>query len=196
MNAPLQRDLFDREHVVRESDDSGEDDSDSWCTDKPIVDIAHRFWPEGIALDPCSNQQALALGYVRARKAWTIVDDCLSFPSWDVEPRTTCWWQPPYSRAGAPLTIDGLAQRWDAGQLFEVLALVKLDTSTKAWKALDSRASSIVHFHDRLAHVSNGVRADGSNFCSAMLLLTRASDPKVRHRALVQAVGDLGHVYH
>ncbi len=189
-----QGDLFTRDHVVREADDSGEDDSDSWCTDQPIVDIAHRFWPGGIALDPCSNRQAIALGYVRARTAWTIADDCLSYPSWDVEHLTTGWWQPPYSRAGAPLTA-GLVQRWDAGQMHEVLALVKLDTSTKAWRALDSRASSIVLFHERLAHITNGVRVDGSNFCSAMLLLTRA-DPKVRHRALVAAVGELGNVYH
>jgi hypothetical protein len=188
-----QGDLFARELVVREADDSGEDDSDSWCTDEPIVKIAHGFWPEGIALDPCTNRAAIALGYVRARTAWTIVDDCLSFPSWDVEPRTTCWWQPPYSRAGAPLTA-GMVARWDAGQMHEVLALVKLDTSTKAWHALDSRASSLVLFHDRLAHVANGVRVDGSNFCSAMLLLTR-SDPKVRHRALEAAVGELGNVY-
>ena len=195
MNAPhRQGDLFDREHIVREADDSGEDDGDSWCTDGPIVDIAHRFWPEGISLDPCSNQQALALGFVRARVAWTIVDDCMSFPSWDVERLTTCWWQPPYSRAGAPLTM-GLVERWDRGQMHEVLALVKLDTSTERWQALERRASSLVLFHDRLAHLANGVRHDTSNFCSAMLLLTR-SDPKVRHRALEAAVGDLGHVYH
>ena len=37
MNAPAtQGDLFGREHVVREADDSGEDDSDSWCTDEQI----------------------------------------------------------------------------------------------------------------------------------------------------------------
>lgn len=194
MNAPAtQGDLFGREHVVREADDSGEDDSDSWCTDEQIVNIAHRFWPEGISLDPCSNRQALALGFVRARKAWTIADDCLSFPSWDVEPRTTCWWQPPYSRDGAPLTA-GMVARWDAGQMHEVLALVKLDTSTKAWESMCNRASSVVLFRDRLAHVTGGKQYNGSNFCSAMLLMTRA-DPKARHRALEAAVGDLGWVY-
>lgn len=185
--------LFDREHVVREADDSGEDDSDSWCTDEAIVQIAHRFWPGGISLDPCTNRAAIALGFIRARTAWTILDDCLSFPSWDVEPQTTCWWQPPYSRAGAPLTA-GLVERWDAGQMHEVLALVKLDTSTKAWRSLDTRASSLVLFRDRLAHVVGGKQYNGSNFCSAMLLMTRA-DPTARHRALEEAVGDLGDVY-
>jgi hypothetical protein len=193
MSAPAQADLFSRDHVVRDADDSGEDDPDSWCTDEPIVDIAHRFWPGGIALDPCANQQSIALGYIRARTAWTIADDCLSFPSWDVEPGTTCWWQPPYSRTGAPLTA-GMVQRWGAGQMREVLALVKLDTSTKAWRAIEARATSIVLFKSRLAHVTNGVRVDGSNFCSAMLLMTRA-DPMARHRALEEAVGDLGWVY-
>ncbi len=88
-------------------------------------------------------------------------------------------------------------RRWDAGELWETLALVRLDTSTEHWRALDARATSLVLFRERLDHYQAGVRASGSpNFCSAMLMTTRASDPKVRHRALEAAVGDLGHVYH
>lgn len=168
--------------------------SDSWCTDEKTVGIAHALWPEGIGLDPCSNHHAIALGFVRAKVAWTKRDDCMAQRSWDVEkPRTTCWLQPPYSREGAPIVADW-ARRWDAGEMHETLALVRLDTSTEWWRALESRASSLVLFRDRLAHHEAGVRKDGSNFCSAMLLITRA-DPTVRHRALEAAVGSLGDVY-
>jgi hypothetical protein len=204
MNAPLQGDLF--APAVEPGPDVTED-SDSWCTPQEIVDIAHRMWPDGIDLDPCSNSHAIALGYIRARVAWTKADDCLVQPTWAVGKRTTCWWQPPYSQEGGRLTgaperatlkpaKGSWATRWDAGELWETLALVRLDPSTAWWKALDSRACALVHFHDRLAHVENGKPVVGSPFNSAMLFMTRASDPKVRHRALVAAVGDLGHVYH
>lgn len=170
--------------------------SDSWCTAPEVMAIVHRFWPEGISLDACSNRSAIALGFVRAKTAWTIRENCLAQPTWNVaKPRTTCWLQPPYGRDGAPIVLDW-ARRWDAGELWETLALVRLDTSTEHWRALDARATSLVLFRERLDHYQAGVRASGSNFCSAMLMATRASDPKVRHRALEAAVGDLGHVYY
>jgi hypothetical protein len=172
-----------------------DDPKDSWCTPPEIVDIAHRMWPEGIGLDPCSNRHALALGFVRAAVAWTKSDDCRRQPTWNVTPpRTTCWLQPPYSREGSPI-VDNWARRWDAGELWETIALVRVDSSTEWWKQICSRATSLVHFTDRLAHYEAGQRREGSNFCSAMFLMTRAASPKVRHDSLVASVGDLGWVY-
>jgi hypothetical protein len=174
------------------------DPADSWSTEPDVMAVVHGFWPDGIVLDSCTNHHAIALGFVRALVAWTKRDNCLTQPTWDVHglvkrPRTTCWLQPPYGRDGAPI-IACWARRWDAGETHETLALVRLDTSTDAWRTLASRASSVVLFRRRLAHYEAGVRQDGSNFCSAMLLMTRA-DPTVRHRALEAAVGDLGDVY-
>jgi hypothetical protein len=207
MNTAVQGDLWGP--ALAEVGD-GDASTDSWCSPREVVDIAHRFWPEGITLDCCSNRWAISLGYVRARVAWTIDDDCMKQPTWDVHKslglrRTTCWFQPPYSEDGAPITgiVDentgkpyagSWVRRWDAGELWETLALVKLDTSTERWRVLEARASSIVLFKSRLAHYEAGVRKGGSNFCSAMFLMTRA-DPTVRHRALEAAVGDLGWVY-
>lgn len=192
MNAPhRQGDLFAPAEVAAE-----DDPKDSWCTPPEIVNIAHRLWPDGIGLDPCSNVWARALGFVRAAVSWTKADDCTKQPTWNVvPPRTRCWFQPPYSRAGAPI-VDDWARRWDAREVWETLALVRVDSARPWWKALDSRACALVLFHERLEHYAAGQRETGSNFCSAMFLMTRASDPKVRHRALVAAVGDLGHVYH
>lgn len=203
MNAPhRQGDLF----APAVDEEEAAWDSDSWCTPPEIVDIAHRLWPEGIALDPCSNAHARALGFVRAEVSWTKADDCLVQPTWAVRPRTTCWWQPPYSAEGGRLT--GAAERstmkpargswvtrWEAGDLWETLALVRLDPSTEWWRVLDTRATSLVLL-GRVDHFKEGQRYKCSNFNSAMLFMTRASDPKTRHRALVAAVGDLGHVYH
>lgn len=176
-------------------------DKDSWCTPPEVMEAVHRFWPGGIDLDPCSNHWAKALGFVRAKVAWTKADDCMAQPTW---PGATCWLQPPYSREGAPiigcpdkskpLYQGSFLRRWDAGDLREALVLIRLDTSTDNWEALANRSTSLVHFKKRLDHYEAGERKGGSNICSAMLLLTR-NDPKVRHRALEAAIGDLGWVY-
>lgn len=190
MTAMSQASLF-AEHVEPEAADS-----DSWCTPPEIMDIPHRLWPEGIALDACANQSSIALGFVRARTAWRKADDCTRQPTWNIpgEKFPTCWGQPPYSREGAPIIDHFINNVWLAGELWESLWLVRLDTSTEWWAQLNAFSSSIVLFNDRLDHYDNGVRKTGSSFCSAMHFFTRA-DAKVRHRALRAAVGDLGTVY-
>ena len=185
--APEQRGLFIPDL------DPDEQPKDSWCTEPAVMEAVHRFWPGGIALDPCSNGHAVGLGFARARVAWSKVDDCTKQPTWDVEPFTTCWLQPPYSRQGAPIIADW-ARRWDAGEMHETLALVRLDTSSASWAALASRAAGLVLFNRRLSHYSAGVRVDGSNLCSAMFMMTR-SDPRVRRLALQAAVSGLGRCY-
>lgn len=169
----------------------GVGDNDSWSTPDEIMVCVHRFWPEGIGLDPCSNAIAIALGFVRARVAWTIDDDALAQPTWDVEPPTTVWYQPPYS-APRPLT-ERLVTEWDEGHLDEVLALVKLDTSTKWWAMLRDRAAAVVLLPDRVAHHQGPEQVKGSDFCSALLLLTRR-DPWQRRQDLARAFAGVGHV--
>ncbi len=171
-------------------------DSDSWCTPPEVMDIAHRMWPRGIALDPCANLSSIAMGFVRARTAWRKADDCTSKPSWSIpsEKRTemTCWLQPPYSREGAPI-IDHFISRWSQGEMWEAMALVRLDTSTEWWAALEAHSTSLVLFGDRLDHYDNGERRGSSNFCSALHFFTRA-DVMVRRRALTATVGSMGWV--
>ena len=166
-------------------------DKDSWCTDEEILAAVHRFWPGGVALDPCANEWSKKLGFVRADVAWTIDDDALAQAAWCVPSRdTTCWYQPPY---GDPLPLTKrLAAEWDARHLDEVLALVKLDTSTEWWLLLEERAIAVVFFHHRLAHYAGDQRVKGSDFCSAMLLLTEADDIEERIEALREAFEPLG----
>lgn len=192
MTAMAQASLFN-EHVEPDAADS-----DSWCTPPEVMDIAHRLWPGGIALDSCANQSSIALGFVRARTAWRKADDCTRQPTWNVPGesflRMTHWGQPPYSREGAPIVDHFIDNVWSKGELWESLWLVRLDTSTGWWAKLNAYSSSLVLFKDRLDHYDNGVRRTGSSFCSAMHFFTR-SDKKVRHRALAASVRDMGDVY-
>ena len=175
--------------MFNEPGESAEWDRDSWCTQPEIMDAVHLFWPGGPDLDPCSNAWARELGFVRARRAWTKADDCTTRDDW----AGYVWLQPPYSAEGAPIVMHW-ARLWDAGHMAETLALVKLDTSTRSYNALATRASSIVLFKNRLQHYEEGQRRSGSDFCSVMFLATR-EDPIVRHNALEQAIGDMGWVY-
>ncbi|MEM9462112.1 MAG: DNA N-6-adenine-methyltransferase [Myxococcota bacterium] len=164
-------------------------DKDSWCTDEEILDAVHKFWPFGVSLDPCANEWSKKLGFVRATVAWTIKDDALAQRCWYVKPEpecwTTCWFQPPY---GDPLPLTKrLASEWDKSNLDEILALVKLDTSTEWWLLLEERAVAVVLFHHRLAHYAGDQRVKGSDFCSAMLLLTKADNIEERIDALREA---------
>ncbi len=176
--------------------ESGADPKDSYCTGPKELDIVHRLWPGGIDLDCTSNRHAIALGFVRARVAWTKQDDCMAQKTWsmDYPDETTCWGQPPYSREGPPIIDHFCTKVWDKGELWEALWLVRLDTSTKHWRQLNERSTSLVLLRDRVAHYVDGVQADATNFCSAMHFFTRA-DPNARHRALEAAVGDLGQCY-
>ena len=169
----------------------GADDHDSWSTPDKIMACVHRFWPKGIGLDPCSNAVAMMLGFVAAVVAWTIKDDSLSKSTWRIDGPPTCWFQPPYSDPG-PLT-NRLVAEWDGGVFDEVLVLVKLDTSTRWWEALRGRAAAVVLLPDRVAHHQGPEQVKGSDFCSALMLLTRR-DAKERRDDLATAFAGVGHV--
>lgn len=176
--------------LLGETPDNPEWDRDSWCTPPEFMEAVHRFWPDGIDLDPCSNAWAQSLGFVRARTAWTKDDDCTTKRLW---PGRTCWLQPPYSKDGAPI-IRHACDRWDEGQMFELLALVRLDTSTEAWGLLAERAASLALPVKRVKHYEQGQRKDSTNFCSGVMLLTRL-DKARRHADLQQAFDGLARCY-
>lgn len=69
---------------------------------------------------------------------------------------------------------------------------MKLDTSTEWWTLLEDRAAAIVIFHERLAHYAGDKLIKGSDFCSAILLLTRAEDVEERIETLREAFELLG----
>lgn len=146
-------------------------DPDSWCTPPWVLEAVHAI-DEEISLDPCTNANAIRLGHVRAGVDWTIDDDALAQTSWDVEPGwTVIWYQPPYSDPGE-LTAR-LVKEWDLGGIRRVHALVKLDTSTTWWAALRDRAAFVILPRRRLAHVVGDKPRKGSDFCSAIFVLSR-----------------------
>ncbi len=149
----------------------GKDDQN---TNGVFMDRVHQLWPQGISVDICSNRWALELGHVRARTAWTKEDDCLAQSTWATEGReTTLFGQPPYSRGSdGPEIAARFAREWDEGVISEALWLVKLDTSTAAWRALEGRAMAL-GLPGRVDHYLGTELRDDSTFCSGMLFHTR-----------------------
>lgn len=170
-------------------------DPDSWCTPAWVLELVHAVEAGGITLDPCSNANAGALGYVKASTAWTIDDDALAQPTWDLEPGwTVVWYQPPYSDPGK-LTARCVAE-YDKG-VRRVWALVKLDTSTEWWAQLRDRAPIVILPRRRLAHVVGDKPRKGSDFCSGMLLLARERGLELLelHQRVQAACGDKADAY-
>lgn len=170
-------------------------DPDSWCTPSWVLELVHAVEQHGITLDPCSNANAIALDYVKASTAWTIDDDALAQPTWDLEPGwTVVWYQPPYSDP-SKLTAR-CVDEFDKG-VRRVWALVKLDTSTGWWSQLRDRAPILILPRRRLAHVVGDKPRKGSDFCSGMLLLTRERGAELLdlHRRVQAACGDKADAY-
>lgn len=166
-------------------------DPDSYCTQRWLLEGIHAVEPGGITLDPCSNELARRLGFVRAAVSWTIDDDARAQPTWrvvEVNGRYIVFFQPPYSSPdtgdkakGLPGLTTRLCLAWDGGEADRVYALVKDDASTDWWGLLRDRAALLVKPRDRLAHVvgvdddGHEIEHGGSDFNSAMLVLARGS---------------------
>lgn len=198
MNATGKVDAVFRELQRAEAAGGRIHDKDSYSTQRWIMDGIHAVEPSGIALDPCSNELARRLGFVRAAVSWTIADDARRQPSWrvvQVAGRYVVFFQPPYSRPdegdkrgtlgpddpGCPGLTSKLCEEWDAGKLDAVYALVKDDASTEWWAQLRDRAAFLVEPRARLAHVvgiddeGREIEHRGSDFCSAMLVLSKGT---------------------
>lgn len=173
-------------------------DKDSYSTQRWILDGIHAVEVDGIALDPCSNELARRLGFVRALVSWTIEDDSRRQSTWcvvKVDGRYVVFFQPPYScpddgdkpgtlgpdDPGCPGLTTKLCEEWDAGKFDAVYALVKDDASTEWWAQLRDRAAFMVKPRERLAHVvgidgeGREIEHAGSDFNSAMLVLSKGT---------------------
>ena len=154
-------------------------DPDSYSTQRWILAGIHDVEPDGLALDPCSNELARRLGFVDACVSWTIDDDARRQPTWRVcevtstkrgpikNGRYVVFFQPPYScpddgdkpgtlgpdDPGCPGLTSKLVECWDAGEFDAVYALVKDDASTEWWAMLRDRAAFLIKPRKRLAHV-------------------------------------------
>ncbi|MCA9652751.1 MAG: hypothetical protein KC501_22730, partial [Myxococcales bacterium] len=127
-----------------------------------------------IDLDPATNANAIALGFVAALTAWTIDENALAQPTWGVGGlETLVYMNPPYSDPG-PLVMR-LSEEFDAGAVARAYVLVKLDTSTSWWRALRERAAFVVEPDKRVAHYVGKRPKKGSDFCSAMVVLARGT---------------------
>ena len=177
-------------------------DKDSWCTPEWPLAVVHAVAPDGISLDPCTNAVAISLGFVRARHAWTIDDDALAQPTWEVEPgRTVVWFQPPY---GDPEELTKrLCEEWDRGHFALVVALVRDDASTVWWGLLRDRGCALIIPRGRIGHIvglaedGTPIAIDESNICSAIHVLARGSSAEkiALLRKLREACGDEADVY-
>lgn len=132
--------------------------SDEWNTPKWLAERVGQF-----DFDPCSNSRSHidALDFASLENG----DDGLVL-DW----HGSVWINPPYSN---PLPwMDKLRVEIDGGRCREAMALVKLDTSTKWWKALTLNKDfvSLWLFNNRLRfEPPPGVKASSNNFCSALV---------------------------
>jgi len=132
-------------------------DSDSWCTPEWIVELVRACFDGVIDLDPCSNAGSI----VYARINWTLehngdrpwgprkvyVNGPYSNPD---------WWM---ARSAECLRSGG-----------EVIALPKLDPSTKWWRHTRSAAAMCLLNRRVRFDRPDGAPAGASNFPSALVL--------------------------
>jgi len=70
-------------------------DRPDWCTPSDVLQLLHAGWPEGVALDPCSNPASI----VHAELAWTEADNALGRDWFASAPGRLVYVNPPYGRA-------------------------------------------------------------------------------------------------
>lgn len=149
---------------------------DDLGTPRWVLDSIRQAEGRGFDLDATTNAHAIRRGFVGATTNWTKEDDCFAQPTYDVvgDGRTWLWHQPPYGQPKA--FTDRVIEEYDAGRLDRVWALVKLDTSSSAYKELRDRAAFVVQPRKRLAHMVGDDEERGSDFCSVLLCLVRLED--------------------
>lgn len=132
-----------------------EANSDWYCTPPEILDVVRTFWPEGIDLDPCSNQHSLVV----SDDAIMLPADGLVWRKWE----GYVYVNPPYSDPGPWLQKCARSGA-------ECLALVKADTSTQWWEhEVWGQADAVCFWHGRIRFYLNGERQGSSNFPSALV---------------------------
>jgi hypothetical protein len=107
--------------------------TDKHNTPQPVIDCLDEFWPNGIDLDPCSNDTSL----VKARIKFTIADDGLK-RYWTAN---NSYINPPYSENA--VWADKFATEWDEARLMEAVVLNKNDSRPKWYATYMERASAV-----------------------------------------------------
>lgn len=131
--------------------------TDIHYTPVEVLQLVHEFWPQGIDLDPASDEVANML--VRAMRIYTEADNGLD-PVWHAD---RLFMNPPYSLAAK--FIGKLRGDHLFGFVKEAITLTKADISTKWFADIWGNASAICFVDHRLRF---GTARTGAPFCSAI----------------------------
>lgn len=169
---------------------SDEPTSDDRCTPPNVLACVGEFWPAGIDLDPCSNPWSL----VKARRAWTKSDDALAKRWCDHVPRGgSIWMNPPFSNP-EPFVSRLVLAIHDVNA--EALLLVRHDSTTAWWQAIEHHADALCLVRDRLRFRLAGEDTGSADHATTIAMFTRRTKPKgIRDRritAFVRSFDPLG----
>lgn len=106
-------------------------DTDSWCTDKLVIEVARTFLGD-IDIDPATNLYAQE--FIRAKHFYTKETNGLTKPWYG-----RLWLNPPYSMPLIKQFTDKLIQQVDAGNVTEGMILVNSASDTQWCQALMMR---------------------------------------------------------
>ena len=104
---------------------------DTWNTPKEIVDKVVEYFAGPVELDPCSNSHESP--NVPCFRCFTEEDDGLSF-QWNAN---SVFMNHPYSDSKA--WIPYARAQFDAGNVHELIMLIKLDISTRWYRSIADR---------------------------------------------------------
>lgn len=118
-----------------------------WNTPQNIIDMLLGAWPNGVALDPCSNETSI----VPANKRYTIEDDGLK-QDWIVPHNGLIYINPPYGRE-----LPKWAERIDRERVLisgdaekTIVTLVPARTDTKWWRTLVQKSLYVCFLSGRV----------------------------------------------
>jgi len=151
-----------------------------WNTPADVLHLLHAGWPDGVDLDPCSNETSI----VDARKAYTEDDDGLAQP-WDVPMGGLVYVNPPYGRS---LAMWAQKIQQERSHLKTIITLVPARTDTGWWRTLVTGASYGIFLAGRLRFLGAPASAP---FPSALVVHCGANTSATRR--VLRTAEDLGH---
>jgi hypothetical protein len=133
---------------------------DHWNTTRWLLDIILRFWPEGIDVDPCSNENSVVPARVRYDGSALELDGLKQSWRGEAPPGRDAksFANPPYSDV-KPWYVKAATEALGRDeQRCEVLLLVNVTTSTEAWNKYRPRMPA-TSFDDELELCRRGAAA-------------------------------------
>ena len=149
--------------------------SDIHYTPAEVLDLVHQFWPQGIDLDPASDEAANQL--VKAKRFFDQVDNGL-IQQWVAH---RIFMNPPYSQVRQ--FVDHLCYCRSCGMFGAAISLTKADTSTRWFRSIWENASAVCFVDHRLRF---GEAAQSAPFASALSYFGPESE---RFAAMFRALG-------